>query len=225
MEIVLVNPNDGQVLPSLTIPVHQLFQPATVIGSRGQMELLRNNTDTTILPVRNHTSDGKVRLGLPFLSSNYLVVNLENGTFSLAPIKRNYSPDPPDIVPIGGNQSCGIDVPTPKPGLGTGRIVGTVVGSIVGVALLSLAGFWGYRRYSKKRDMPVPTAPPDPESSEMDGTTQRHQLEGKSATQFLLGNAIFHKSDHFAPVEEVHHMNDHYPPGVRQKTPTVHEMD
>lgn len=97
-----------------SIPIHQLVQPARTLGRNGYM-FLNNNIDTAMISIyqtRAEIADDIV-LGLPFLSSNYMFVNNENQTFSLAPVKRRVSSGSTDIIPVLPSVDCGkTDLPT-----------------------------------------------------------------------------------------------------------------
>lgn len=60
----------------------------------------------------------RFRLGAPFLSTNYLVVNLENRTFSLAPARltRTSREDGKSDIPIVGSTDCDGGPPSTRGG-------------------------------------------------------------------------------------------------------------
>ncbi|KAL8963674.1 MAG: hypothetical protein Q9193_000094 [Seirophora villosa] len=148
----------------VNIPNHQLVIPNYAIDTQGSItEPDSTVRELLISSLQNATQNHMPMFGRPFLSSAYLLVDQEQEEFTI----WNYDPTSTDrkLVPIGADCSGGSDsaassattdsVP-PQSGassdsktMSTGSIAGAVVGSLVGLALITFLIFRYYRRHQR----------------------------------------------------------------------------
>lgn len=157
--------------PDIRIPNHQLVIPNYSIDSQGLIvEANSSSRELLINRLESATANHMPQLGRPFFSSAYLFVHQDQDQFTLW--KGNPTVTERNLVSIGA-PSCSSDVhttssslnstgsastPQPADGKGstnTGGIAGIVIGSLAGLAIVSLLIYRYCRRYKSRPPPPV----------------------------------------------------------------------
>lgn len=198
------------------IPIHQMLQPPREFTPSG-ISLLKNQ-NTTVIPLYTGPKDSqRVRLGAPFLAGNYLFVNLENGTFSIAPILNDPTERPPVLITMIDSKPCSLAASTNKNSLS--RIQIGLISAIVvaGTFVLSMLLFLGHRHHMIWRVDSLPDLPYIYGIPEMD-SRQKYHLDSKEVPTEASGAEIYHKGDDPEPLPQA-------VGGVEAKPYVAHEME
>lgn len=181
---------DGDLTITLTsgfevrIPNHQLVIPNYAINNEGFIFEANSTTrELLINSLEGRRQNDMPLLGLPFLSSAYLLVDQDHEEFTL----WNYDPNLTEkrLVPIGPNCSAGsggaagsatTDSAAPLPeassgsrSLSAGSIVGIVLGSLAGLVVVFVLPFLYYRRRKRLSHEAAPAADSNPQVSSLLG--------------------------------------------------------
>lgn len=159
------------------------------------------NTSRYYFPIRRAADEKLYVLGRTFLQEAYLIVDWEQGNFSVSQARHQVSER--DIVPIRAVS----DEPTKRSGPSAGIIAGIVVA--ISVALL-VAGAAGYILWRKKRSVsalsqdntasPYPDEKKDRDAIELSGigclmaeanSTPVHEMHHESSRQQLMSTPIY----------------------------------
>ncbi|KAK5062946.1 hypothetical protein LTR84_005022 [Exophiala bonariae] len=188
-----------------TIPASEIFTKPRAYNSSGDLYITDNTTEFAL--IYNTTSTGASSTvgswGLPFLTMNYLVVDVPKKEFWLTPAVRQ------DFQNSGGGGALALPLcsglaattptssstptptsPTPGPtsttaaasggGTPTGAIVGGVVGGVGGLALIALLAFLLLRRRNRsKKEAEIANSsayPPAPPTQQVFPPQQQHYV-------------------------------------------------
>lgn len=180
------------------IPHTEIFtRPRGYNTTNGAYVVMNQTVDTTLM--QNVTSSSGVPMfGMPFLSMNYMIMDVEERQFRLAPaIRQNFASqgggvierklceglaDPTESAALPGSTAePGNEDSTPEVtssgGTPVGAIVGGVVGGIGGLALLALAIFFFLRR--RRRASEAAAGPGEP--SAYNNSAQKSPYQEHSA--------------------------------------------
>lgn len=159
-----------------TIRNSQLLLPDRTINAQSGA-LIANTTYTELLinRLQQVNADDMPKLGRPFLSSTYLMVNLDANTFTLWTTAQN-APAQPNLQPIGATcppPAAAGNGPNTSPspsasaaptaqqssGISGGAIAGIVVGVIAGIAIVGAAAAFFLMKRRKQAHMEAAAAP------------------------------------------------------------------
>ncbi|KIV97165.1 hypothetical protein PV10_00947 [Exophiala mesophila] len=175
------------------IPHTEIFtRPRGYNSTTGAYVVMNQTVDTTLM--QNVTSSSGVPMfGMPFLTMNYMIMDVEENQFRLAPaIRQNFasqgggvierklcegladpteSATPPGSTSEPGGSNDNPEVTDGGSGTPVGAIVGGVVGGIAGLALLALAILFFLRRRRARANEAAVTGG----STAYDSTAQKGQ--------------------------------------------------
>lgn len=153
---------------SVSIPTEELFFYPRDYDTNGSS--IVETTTYKIAAAYNYTNEDNsgnylATWGVPFLTMNYFVMDMEEGKFRLAEAVRQDFGNAGGVFPkklCTGEPATKPDPPPPEPspGVNIGAIVGGVVGGVVGLAIIGLAlWFFCFRRKKNQQDQTQPTGP------------------------------------------------------------------
>ncbi|KAK6531046.1 hypothetical protein TWF281_007873 [Arthrobotrys megalospora] len=177
--------------PEIVIPHTQIFQRRRRISKKGYIEADQgpasssgsgSDRRTAIITYPDQSTGMKPTFGLPFLSTSYLSVNYDTGTFGLAPITGVMGGDfslepflPPACSPVPESKPVSRAIEA--------KIVAPAVGASVLVVICAVIAIYRTQkthRFSFSAPF-VRRVTPEKQTPEMDATEPfEHEIEGKA---------------------------------------------
>ncbi|KAL7266801.1 hypothetical protein RUND412_010635 [Rhizina undulata] len=140
---------------SVTIPANELYREARELVPEGGWSFIPGSIEAT-MGNADFPEDVEPlpELGAPFLSQVYVVVDYETNVFSLAHTQRGSGSEGPNLVTLGCDAELDTSSDAPvtasndnsSSGIGTGPIVGGILGGVGGLAIIGVVIFFFMRR-------------------------------------------------------------------------------
>lgn len=133
----------------------QLVAPDLVIDTNSKVIFNSSVAELLVNPLLPPNDQDMMKLGRPFFSAAYLLVDYDASTFTIWKANQTNDVNLMPVLKEQASQSCSpnstipIIPPKQSPSRPRGKIIGAVVGGLIGLVILLLAVWWIVR--SRKR--------------------------------------------------------------------------
>lgn len=131
----------------ITIPNHQLIIPDRTVDQRGQ--IVFNDSTREIMVCKKANNSGMPHLGSAFLTSAYMMIDYDEGEFTLWEANATTNED---LVAVDHLDTACVPSPAPSPRFSGGSIGGIVIGSVAFAGIIACVIWFLIRRKRRRQD-------------------------------------------------------------------------